>query len=89
MFLEGRDRAVIDGLVARMEKASVALQYEKAAGYRDQIVTLPGAGKQYVSNERETSIYLPVPLTVATPACRYFSSAKAVIWAMRLYPRCG
>ena len=53
MFLEGGDRAVIDGLVARMEKASAALDYEKAAGYRDQIATLRRVQeRQYVSNER-------------------------------------
>jgi excinuclease ABC subunit C len=53
LFLEGGDRAVIDGLVARMEKASAALEYEKAAGFRDQIATLHRVQeKQYVSNER-------------------------------------
>ena len=53
LFLEGADRAVIDGLVARMEKASAALEYEKAAGIRDQIATLRRVQeRQYVSNER-------------------------------------
>jgi excinuclease ABC subunit C len=53
MFLEGSDSAVIDGLVVRMEKASAALEYEKAAGYRDQIATLRRVQeRQYVSNER-------------------------------------
>jgi excinuclease ABC subunit C len=53
LFLEGGDRAVIDGLVARMEQASAALEYEKAAGYRDQIATLRRVQeRQYVSNER-------------------------------------
>ena len=48
-----RDRAVIDGLVGRMEKASAALEYEKAAGFRDQIATLRRVQeRQYVSNER-------------------------------------
>ena len=53
LFLEGGDRAVIHGLVARMEKASAALEYEKAAAFRDQIATLRRVQeKQYVSNER-------------------------------------
>jgi excinuclease ABC subunit C len=53
LFLEGKDRAVIDALVARMEKASAALDYEKAAGFRDQIATLHRVQeRQYVSNER-------------------------------------
>lgn len=40
MFLEGRNRNVIDALVARMEKASGELDYEKAARYRDQITRI-------------------------------------------------
>jgi excinuclease ABC subunit C len=53
LFLEGGDRAVVDALVARMEKAAAALEYEKAAEYRDQIATLRRVQeRQYVSNER-------------------------------------
>jgi excinuclease ABC subunit C len=53
MFLEGKDRAVIDALVARMEKASSGFDYERAAGYRDQIATLRRVQeRQYVSNDR-------------------------------------
>jgi excinuclease ABC subunit C len=40
MFLEGRSNAVIDDLVARMEQASAALDFEAAARYRDQIAQL-------------------------------------------------
>ncbi len=40
MFLEGRSNAVIDDLVARMEQASEALDFEAAARYRDQIAQL-------------------------------------------------
>jgi excinuclease ABC subunit C len=40
MFLEGRNRNVIDALVARMEKASGDFDYEKAARYRDQITRI-------------------------------------------------
>ncbi len=40
MFLEGRSNAVIDDLVARMEQASTALDFEAAARYRDQIAQL-------------------------------------------------
>ena len=40
MFLEGRSNAVIDELVARMERASAALDFEGAARYRDQIAQL-------------------------------------------------
>jgi excinuclease ABC subunit C len=40
MFLEGEHERVIDDLVRRMEAASEAQEYERAAGYRDQIATL-------------------------------------------------
>ena len=53
MFLEGKNAQVIDDLVARMEKASAQLHFEKAARYRDQIATLRHVQeKQYVSGER-------------------------------------
>ncbi|MBE2294798.1 MAG: excinuclease ABC subunit UvrC [Phycisphaerales bacterium] len=37
LFLEGKSGQVIDGLVQRMEVAVVALEFEQAAYYRDQI----------------------------------------------------
>lgn len=39
-FLEGRDTEIIDDLVARMDRASAELDYERAARYRDQIQRL-------------------------------------------------
>ena len=40
MFLQGRSSAVIDELGAAMERASAALEFEKAGVLRDQIATL-------------------------------------------------
>jgi excinuclease ABC subunit C len=40
MFLEGKDNAIIDELVRKMEAASAALDFERAARYRDQIANL-------------------------------------------------
>ena len=40
MFLEGRNREVIDAMVSRMENASARLDFEIAARYRDQIGSL-------------------------------------------------
>lgn len=40
LFLKGKSSAVIEHLVAKMEFASQALQFEHAAKYRDQIATL-------------------------------------------------
>ena len=40
MFLDGKSDAVIDELVASMERASGALEFERAAKLRDQVATL-------------------------------------------------
>ena len=40
MFLEGRNEEVIRELTAPMQKAADALDYERAAHYRDQIISL-------------------------------------------------
>ena len=40
LFLEGRNRGVIDAMVERMERASDAEEYEQAARFRDQIARL-------------------------------------------------
>ncbi len=49
MFLQGKDNAIIDELVKRMEQASEALQFEQAAHFRDQIANLRRVQeKQYV-----------------------------------------
>ncbi|HET9678951.1 MAG TPA: excinuclease ABC subunit UvrC [Gammaproteobacteria bacterium] len=52
MFLQGRNREVIDALVRRMEQASSGQDYEQAAQYRDQIVQLrQTTQRQYVSGD--------------------------------------
>ncbi len=40
LFLEGKNRSVIDAMVERMERASDAEEYEQAARFRDQISRL-------------------------------------------------
>ena len=40
MFLEGKNAEVIESLLAPMQKAAQALDYERAAHYRDQIANL-------------------------------------------------
>jgi excinuclease ABC subunit C len=51
LFLEGRNSAVIDSLVGRMEKAAAEQAYERAAQFRDQIAKLQQAQqRQYVSD---------------------------------------
>jgi excinuclease ABC subunit C len=40
MFLEGKNREVVDELIQKMDQAAGRLDYEQAAYYRDQIATL-------------------------------------------------
>ncbi|GAB6040331.1 excinuclease ABC subunit UvrC [Endothiovibrio diazotrophicus] len=52
LFLEGKNNRVIDELVKRMEAASQRLEFEEAAEYRDQIVSLRRVQeRQYVEGE--------------------------------------
>ncbi len=53
LFLEGKTHDVVNGLVARMEQASAALDFEQAARYRDQIEAIRKVQeRQYVSGEK-------------------------------------
>lgn len=53
MFLEGRGNLLIDQLIEKMEQASASLEFEQAAGYRDQIVKLRSIlEKNFVHGER-------------------------------------
>ncbi len=50
LFLEGKNRGVIDALVERMERASRNQDYEQAARYRDQITRLKKVeAEQFIS----------------------------------------
>lgn len=54
LFLRGQNQQVIEALVKKMEDASVALEFEQAARYRDQINALQLIQqKQYVSSGNE------------------------------------
>lgn len=51
MFLKGKDLQVMTELVSKMEASALALEYEQAASYRDQIAALRRvAEQQEVSN---------------------------------------
>jgi len=53
LFLEGQGGLLIEQLVAKMEKAAAALEFEKAAQVRDQIVRLRSVlNKQFVQGEK-------------------------------------
>lgn len=46
LFLRGKDQQVIATLVEQMEQASIALEFEQAAQYRDQITALRRVSEQ-------------------------------------------
>ncbi|MGZ5012479.1 MAG: excinuclease ABC subunit UvrC [Methylobacter sp.] len=53
LFLEGKGGLLIDQLIVNMEKAAANLEYEQAAGFRDQIIKLRSVlEKQFVLGER-------------------------------------
>ncbi len=53
LFLEGKGGLLIDRLIVKMEQAAAKLEYEQAAGFRDQIAKLRSVlEKQFVHGER-------------------------------------
>lgn len=53
LFLEGKGGLLIDQLIIKMERASAKLEYEQAAGFRDQILKLRSVlEKHFVHGER-------------------------------------
>ena len=57
MFLQGKESEVIDDLSRKMEAASVAQEFERAAAYRDQIRSLQGVlSKQFVESGKQRDV---------------------------------
>jgi excinuclease ABC subunit C len=53
MFLEGKGGLLIDRLIVKMEQAAATLDFERAAGYRDQIAKLRSVlEKHFVAGEK-------------------------------------
>ncbi|WP_075319903.1 excinuclease ABC subunit UvrC [Histophilus somni] len=53
LFLQGKDQQVLEHLIKKMEQASMQLNFEQAAYFRDQIQAIRAViEKQFVSNER-------------------------------------
>ncbi|MCL2914830.1 excinuclease ABC subunit UvrC [Shewanella corallii] len=46
LFLRGKDKQVMSSLVGQMEQAAQDMEYEKAAGFRDQIMALRRVAEQ-------------------------------------------
>jgi len=57
MFLQGKESEVLDDLSRKMEAASVAQEFERAAAYRDQIRSLQGVlSKQFVESGKQCDV---------------------------------
>jgi len=56
MFLEGRSSAVLDHYKRRMDEASAALEFERAARYRDQIAQLRRVQEQQYVHAAEGDV---------------------------------
>jgi excinuclease ABC subunit C len=56
LFLQGRNQKVLTRLIARMEKAAAAMEYESAAMFRDQINTLKQMQAQQFVSGRQSDI---------------------------------
>ncbi|WP_155521714.1 excinuclease ABC subunit UvrC [Photobacterium kishitanii] len=57
LFLQGKDRQVINTMVEKMEQASMALDFERAAVYRDQIQALRRIQEQqFVSQDNKDDL---------------------------------
>jgi excinuclease ABC subunit C len=70
LFLEGREDDVIRSLSDKMQRASGALRYEEAAGYRDQIRALSRVqARQYVESERGVDADVVACVTEGGIAC--------------------
>ena len=70
MFLEGKNSQVIDELVQKMEQASMQLNYEQAAIFRDQIAALRKVQeKQYISGEKESDLDVIVGVVRGGAGC--------------------
>ncbi|MEE4246007.1 MAG: excinuclease ABC subunit UvrC [Kangiellaceae bacterium] len=71
LFYQGKSQHVIDSLSEHMMKASDAMEYEKAAGYRDQIVALQEVvQKQVISG---------VEIDLDVFACEFKAGMLAVV----------
>ncbi|MFQ5471008.1 MAG: excinuclease ABC subunit UvrC [Gammaproteobacteria bacterium] len=53
MFIQGRNQAVIEELVKKMEQASDQLQFEKAAVFRDQVASIRKVLEKQTINKSE------------------------------------
>jgi excinuclease ABC subunit C len=90
LFLAGKDDQVLTKLIARMEKASQALEFEEAARIRDQIQAVRRVTeKQFVSNTGDDLDVIGVAFD-AGMACVHvlFIRQGKVLGSRSYFPKC-
>ncbi len=91
LFLEGKASQVIEELVNKMERSASNLEFEQAAGYRDQVARLRRIQKrQYVSGERGDLDILACALAAGTAVIQlFFIRAGRNLGNKAFFLRCG
>ncbi len=70
LFLQGKENEVVDALTKKMEAASAELNFEAAAGYRDQVRILQQIlAKQFVESSSERDVDVIAALEVRGTWC--------------------
>ncbi|MDG2374913.1 MAG: excinuclease ABC subunit UvrC, partial [Woeseiaceae bacterium] len=92
LFLEGRNRNVIDAMVKRMEAASEGQDYEQAARFRDQIARFKKVEAEQLVT-RGTAVDLDVIATAQLPGVHcvtilYIRGGK-ILGSRNYFPRVG
>jgi excinuclease ABC subunit C len=78
LFLEGKNNDVITRLVAHMQAAAAALEYEKAAHYRDRIARLKRLQeRQYMDTDHKTDVDIIACLIRDNSVCVQLLSVRA------------
>ncbi|MEI9599781.1 excinuclease ABC subunit UvrC [Moellerella wisconsensis] len=89
LFLSGKDKQVLSGLITRMEEASKALRFEEAARYRDKIQAVRAVTEQqYVSGGEDDLDVISVAFD-AGMACVHvlFIRQGKVLGSRSYYPK--
>ncbi len=92
LFLEGKNRSVIDALVGRMERAAAAQDYEQAARFRDQITRLKKVdAEQLISRHTAKDLDVIATATEKGSHCVtvLFIRQGAVLGSRHHFPRTG
>jgi excinuclease ABC subunit C len=69
MFLEGKGSLLIDQLIIKMEQAAATLEFERAAGFRDQIAKLRSVLEKYFVSGEKGDVDIIACASKANVAC--------------------